>query len=167
MKLLVTGAAGFIGANFVHYWAGKYPNDEISVIDSLTYAGNIENLTPIIKKIKFIEADINDRPKVSGAMKGMDAVVHFAAESHVDRSILDPSGFWHTNVHGTRVLLEEAKKAGISRFHHISTDEVYGELPLDSEKKFTENTPYAPSPDNIYALSKAEADNIVLDFMSI
>jgi dTDP-glucose 4,6-dehydratase len=91
MKLLVTGAAGFIGANFVHYWASKYPKDEIRVIDSLTYAGNIENLRSVVKKIKFIEADINDRPKVSEAMRGVDAIVHFAAESHVDRSIFDPT----------------------------------------------------------------------------
>ena len=164
MKLLVTGAAGFIGSNFVHYWIHKYPKDEIRVIDSLTYAGNIENLKPVIKKIKFIEADINDRPKVSEAMRGVDAVVHFAAESHVDRSVFDPSRYWQTNVHGTATLLEEAEKLGIKRFHHISTDEVYGELPLLSEEKFTEETPYAPRPDNLYALSKAEADNIVLDF---
>lgn len=164
MKLLVTGAAGFIGANFVHYWVKKYPKDEIRVIDSLTYAGNIENLTPVIKKIKFIEADINNRPKVSEAMRGVDAVVHFAAESHVDRSIFDPSRYWQTNVHGTVTLLEEANKLGIKRFHHISTDEVYGELPLLSDEKFSEKTPYAPRPDNLYALSKAEADKIVLDF---
>jgi dTDP-glucose 4,6-dehydratase len=164
MKLLVTGAAGFIGANFVHYWVNKYPKDEIRVIDSLTYAGNIENLTPVIKKIKFVEADINDRPKVSEAMRGVDAVIHFAAESHVDRSIFDPSRYWQTNVHGTVTLLEEAHKLGIKRFHHISTDEVYGELPLLSDEKFSEKTPYAPRPDNLYALSKAEADKIVLDF---
>ncbi len=164
MKLLVTGAAGFIGSNFVYYWLDKYPQDEIRVIDALTYAGNIENLTPIMSKIEFVEADINDRAKVSDAMKGVDAVVHFAAESHVDRSIFDPAKYWHTNVHGTLALLEEAKKAGVPRFHHISTDEVYGELPLDSGSKFTEKTPYSPKSDNIYALSKAEADSIVLDF---
>jgi len=164
MKLLVTGAAGFIGANFVYYWLKKYPKDEIRVIDALTYAGNIENLTPIIKRIKFIEADINDRAKVSEALKGVDAVVHFAAESHVDRSIFDPSRYWQTNVHGTVTLLEEAHKLKVPRFHHISTDEVYGELPLNSKDKFTEKTPYAPRPDNLYALSKAEADKLVLDF---
>ncbi len=164
MKLLVTGAAGFIGANFVHYWLKKYPKDEVRVIDALTYAGNIENLTPVIKKIKFFEADINDRSKVSTALKGVDAVVHFAAESHVDRSIFDPGRYWETNVHGTLTLLEEANKLGIKRFHHISTDEVYGELPLNSDLKFTEKTSYAPRPDNLYALSKAEADNVVLDF---
>lgn len=164
MKILVTGGAGFIGSNFVHYWVKKYPNDKIKVIDSLTYAGNIENLTPVIKNIEFVEADINDRKSVAQSLKGVDAVVHFAAESHVDRAIFDPSTYWQTNVHGTLTLLEEAKKAGITRFHHISTDEVYGELPLDSEDKFTEKTPYSPRPDNLYALSKAEADKIVLDF---
>lgn len=164
MKLLVTGGAGFIGANFVHYWVNKYPKDKIRVIDSLTYAGNIENLTPVKDQIEFVEADINDRTKVSESLKGVDAVVHFAAESHVDRSIFDPSTYWKTNVHGTLTLLEEAKKAGVNRFHHISTDEVYGELPLDSDAKFSEKTPYSPRPDNLYALSKAEADKIVLDF---
>lgn len=164
MKLLVTGAAGFIGANFVHYWVQKHPNDEIHVIDSLTYAGNIKNLDSVIDKIKFTESDINDRIKVSEAMKNVDAVVHFAAESHVDRSIFDPSRYWQTNVHGTLTLLEEANKLKIPRFHHISTDEVYGELPLLSDDKFSEKTPYAPRPDNLYALSKAEADRVVLDF---
>lgn len=165
MKLLVTGGAGFIGTNFVYYWLKKYPKDEIRVIDSLTYAGNIENLKPIMGKIKFIEADINDRGKVSEALKGIDTVVNFAAESHVDRSIFDPSKYWQTNVHGTLTMLEEANKLNIPRFHHISTDEVYGELPLDSELKFSEKTPYSPRPDNLYALSKAEADKIVLDFV--
>jgi dTDP-glucose 4,6-dehydratase len=164
MKLLVTGAAGFIGANFVHYWLKKYPNDEVRVIDALTYAGNIANLDPVKKQIKFFEANINDRAKVAEAMAGVDAVVHFAAESHVDRSIYDPAKYWHTNVHGTLALLEEAKKNGVYRFHHISTDEVYGELPFNSDIKFTEKTPYSPKPDNIYALSKAEADYVVRDF---
>lgn len=164
MKLFVTGAAGFIGANFVHYWLEKHPNDEITVIDSLTYAGNIENLRSVIKQVKFIEGDINDRVKVSEGMAGVDAVVHFAAESHVDRSIFDPGKYWQTNVHGTATLLEEAQKLGIKRFHHISTDEVYGELPLDSDLKFSEKTPYSPRPDNLYALSKAEADKVVLEF---
>lgn len=164
MNLLVTGGAGFIGTNFVYYWLKEHPRDKITVIDSLTYAGNIENLRPILKKITFVEADINNRKKVSGALKSIDTVVHFAAESHVDRSIFDPSTFWQTNVHGTLVLLEECFKAKVPRFHHISTDEVYGELPLDSEKKFSETTPYSPRTDNLYALSKAEADKIVLDF---
>ncbi|MBL7036861.1 dTDP-glucose 4,6-dehydratase [Candidatus Microgenomates bacterium] len=164
MKLLVTGAAGFIGANFVYYWLEKYPKDEIRIIDSLTYAGNIENLTPIKNKIKFFEADINDNKAVAEAIAGVDVVINFAAESHVDRAIFDPSSYWHTNVHGTLTLLEEAKRAGIGRFHHVSTDEVYGELQLGSKDKFTEKTAYSPRPDNLYALSKAEADKIVMDF---
>src|SRR3989339_148481 len=164
MKLLVTGGAGFIGSNFVHYWVKKHPKDKLVVVDALTYAGNLENLALVKKEVEFVEADINDRPKISQALKRVDAVIHFAAESHVDRAIFDPSTYWQTNVHGTLTLLEEAQKAGVPRFHHISTDEVYGELPLDSDAKFTEKTPYSPRPDNLYALSKAEADNIVLDF---
>lgn len=164
MRLLITGGAGFIGSNFVHYWAKKHPKDKIRVIDALTFAGNKENLDPVKKKIEFIQADINDRKKVKEAMKGVDAVVHFAAESHVERSILDPGSFWKTNVQGTLTLLEEADKAGVPRFHHISTDEVMGELPLDSDEKFTEKTPYAPRPDNLYAVSKAEADRVVREF---
>lgn len=164
MKLLVTGAAGFIGSNFVYYWLEKYPNDKIKVVDALTYAGNFETLRPIENKIEFIQSDINDRPKIKDALKGVEAVVHFAAESHVDRAIFDPASYWRTNVHGTLTLLEETHKAGINRFHHISTDEVYGELPLESDAKFSEKTPYSPRPDNLYAISKAEADNVVLDF---
>lgn len=164
MKILITGAAGFIGSNFLHYWLKKHPKDKVKVIDALTFAGNIENIKPVLKKIDFIEADITDRDKVREAMSGVDAVVHFAAESHVDRSIFMPDLFWKTNVDGTLILLEEAEKAGVARFHHISTDEVYGELPLNSEEKFSEETPYAPRPDNLYAISKAEADHIVMEF---
>jgi len=164
MKVLITGGAGFIGSNFVYYWRQKHPKDKVRVLDALTFAGNIENLKPLGKKIEFIEGDIVDRGKVKEAMKGVDAVVHFAAESHVDRSIFDPASFWRTNVEGTRVLLEEAKKAKVSRFHHVSTDEVYGELPLSSDERFNEKTPYAPRPDNLYAVSKAEADKVVKGF---
>jgi len=164
MRILITGAAGFIGSNFLYYWLRKHPKDKIRVIDALTFAGNIENIKPVLKKIDFIEADITDRPKVRKAMEGVDAVVHFAAESHVDRSIFAPDLFWKTNVDGTLILLEEAHKAKVPRFHHISTDEVYGELPLDSSEKFTEETPYAPRPDNLYAVSKAEADKVVMEF---
>lgn len=164
MRILVTGGAGFIGSNFIHYWLKKHPKDKIRVIDALTYAGNLENLKPVRKKIEFVEADINNRPRVKKAMKGVDAVVHFAAESHVERSIFDPAGFWRTNVSGTLTLLEEAEKAKVKRFHHVSTDEVYGELALDSEERFSEKTPYAPRADNLYAISKAEADRVVRDF---
>ncbi len=164
MRILITGAAGFIGSNFLYYWLRKHPKDKVRVIDALTYAGNIETIKPVLKKIDFIEADITDRPKVRKAMQGIDAVVHFAAESHVDRSIFVPDLFWKTNVDGTLILLEEAHKAKVPRFHHVSTDEVYGELPLNSKERFTEETPYAPRPDNLYAISKAEADKIVMEF---
>ena len=164
MKILITGGAGFIGSNFVHYWLKKHPKDKVKVLDALTYAGNIENFKDIRKKIEFIEGDITNRGKAKEAMKGVDAVVHFAAETHVDRSILDPAGFWKTNVIGTQTLLEEASIAKVPRFHHVSTDEVYGELAVDSTERFNEKTPYAPRPDNLYAISKAEADRVVRDF---
>lgn len=164
MKILVTGGAGFIGSNFVYYWLKKHPKDKIKVVDALTFAGNYENLRPIEKKIEFIKADINNRVKVKEAMKGVDCVIHFAAESHVERSIFDPAAFWRTNVSGTLMLLQEADKAKVSRFHHVSTDEVYGELPLDSKERFSEETPYAPRADNLYAISKAEADRVVRNF---
>ena len=164
MKLLITGGAGFIGSNFIYYWLRKHPKDKLRVFDALTFAGNYETLKPIEKKIEFIHADINDRPKVKSAMKGVDAVVHFAAESHVERSIFDPTAFWRTNVTGTLTLLEEAEKAKVPRFHHVSTDEVYGELALDSKDRFSEKTPYAPRADNLYAISKAEADRMVRNF---
>lgn len=164
MKLLITGGAGFIGSNFVHYWLKKHPKDKLRILDALTYAGNYENLRPVERKIEFVEGDITNRTQVRSALKGIDAVVHFAAESHVDRSVFDPSGFWRANVEGTRTLLEEAKKARTPRFHHISTDEVYGELSLDSKERFSEETPYAPRPDNLYAISKAEADRVVREF---
>lgn len=164
MKVLITGGAGFIGSNFVHYWAKHHPKDKIRVLDALTYAGNYENLRPIAKKIEFIKGDITNREHLRKALKGVDAIIHYAAQTHVDRSIFDPGSFWKANVVGTRVLLEEAKKARVERFHHISTDEVYGELPLDSKERFSESTPYAPRPDNPYAISKAEADRVVKDF---
>ena len=164
MKLLVTGGAGFIGSNFIHYWARNHPKDKIRVIDALTFAGNKANLEPVKRKIEFIEGDITNRENVKSAVRGMDAVIHFAAESHVDRSIFEPGKFWKTNVEGTRILLEESQKSGVERFHHVSTDEVYGELPLDSNDRFSETTPYAPRPDNLYAVSKAEADRVVREF---
>lgn len=165
MKLLVTGGAGFIGSNFIHYWLKKYPKDKIRVLDALTFAGNKDNLQSVMKKIEFVEGDITNRVQVKDAMKGIDVVVHYAAESHVDRSIFEPGKFWKTNVDGTKILLEEAELAKIPRFHHISTDEVYGELPLNSDLRFSEKTPYAPRPDNLYAVSKAEADHIVREFV--
>lgn len=158
MKILITGGAGFIGANFVRYWKTKYPSDSITVLDKLTYAGNTDNLRGV-DGIAFIEGDICDETTVKNAMIGCDTVVHFAAESHVDRSINDPYLFTRTNVLGTHVLLEVARQLGVSRFHHVSTDEVYGDIPIDEHWKFNEATPYKPS--SPYAASKAASDHLV------
>src|SRR3990172_7304218 len=129
MKLLVTGGAGFIGSNFIHYWFRNYPKDHIINLDKLTYAGNLENLKEVEnnQNYTFIKGDISDMNIVKKALEGVDVVVNFAAESHVDRSILDPLQFVKTNVLGTAVLLEAAIKNKVKRFHHISTDEVFGE----------------------------------------
>lgn len=159
MKLLVTGGAGFIGGNFVHYWTKHHPDDQIIVLDKLTYAGNMATLEPVRDKITFIEGDVADAEIVKQAMTGVDCVVHFAAESHVDRSIHDPYVFTRSNALGTHVLLETARQLNIPRFHHISTDEVFGDIPLDEDWKFTETTPYKPS--SPYSASKAAADHMV------
>jgi len=161
MKLLVTGGAGFIGSNFILYWMKKYPEDLIVNLDKLTYAGNLKNLAAVANNpnYSFVHGDISDALIVERAMEEIDVVVHFAAESHVDRSIMDPSIFAKTNVLGTQVLLDFALKNKVKRFHHVSTDEVYGSLELDDPKKFTEDTPYNPrSP---YAASKAGSDHLV------
>ena len=161
MRILVTGGAGFIGSNFVDYWLTNHPQDHIINLDKLTYAGNLENLKDIAKSpnYTFIKGDICDSEVVKKAIKDVDIVIHFAAESHVDRSILDPSVFIKTNVLGTHVLLDGALNAQVKRFHHISTDEVFGALELNTPQKFSENTPYNPrSP---YAASKAAADHLV------
>src|SRR3989344_1869628 len=133
MKLFITGGAGFIGANFILYWLKKYPSDSIVNFDKLTYAGNLENLKSVEKdpRYVFIKGDITDLSAVSEAMRNVDTVVHFAAESHVDRSITGPSEFVNTNIVGTHVLLETALKNNIKHFHHVSTDEVFGELSLE------------------------------------
>jgi dTDP-glucose 4,6-dehydratase len=160
MKLLVTGGAGFIGSNFIRYWLDNHPSDQIVNLDKLTYAGNLENLLEIAddERYSFIRGDIGDPEVVNKAMMGVDVVVHFAAETHVDRSITGPQVFVDTNVRGTLVLLEQARKNNI-RFHHVSTDEVYGSLELGSSKQFDENTPYDPrSP---YSASKAGSDHLV------
>lgn len=161
MKILVTGGAGFIGSNFILYWMKNYPQDRIVNLDSLTYAGNLENLEEVQKNpnYKFMNGDICDLNTVDQAMRGVDTVVHFAAESHVDRSILKPSDFVVTNVVGTQVLLDAALKHKVKRFHHISTDEVFGSLGLDDRSKFNERTNYNPrSP---YSASKAGSDHLV------
>lgn len=167
MKILVTGGAGFIGGNFVHYMVNKYPNYEIVNLDLLTYAGNLETLKPVENKpnYKFIKGDIADRPFIMQLFKDekFDIVVNFAAESHVDRSITDPDIFVKTNVLGTQTLLDASKEYGVKRYHQVSTDEVYGDLPLDRpDLFFTEETPiHTSSP---YSSSKAAADLFVLAY---
>lgn len=159
--LLVTGGAGFIGSNFVHYWLQRHPEDKVIVLDALTYAGTLTSLQDIANnpQYQFIKGNIRDGQVVAEVMNDVDIVVHFAAESHVDRSILEPGVFLETNVIGTQVLLDAALKAGVKRFHHISTDEVFGSLELDSDKKFTRESPYDPhSP---YSASKAGSDHLV------
>lgn len=159
--LLITGGAGFIGSNFVHYWLKNHPEDTIINLDALTYAGNKESLADVANNphYKFVEGSITDATLVNQIMADVDIVVHFAAESHVDRSILEPGVFIKTNVVGTQVLLQAALEHKIIRFHHISTDEVFGSLELESEKKFDEHTPYDPrSP---YSASKAGSDHLV------
>ncbi len=161
MKLFVTGGAGFIGSNFIHYWLKKYPQDSIVNFDKLTYAGNLESLRDVENNpnYSFVQGDICDGEAVEKAMKGSEVVVHFAAESHVDRSILSAAPFIQTNIVGTHVLLEAALELNIQRFHHISTDEVFGALELNSTEKFNEKTPYNPrSP---YSASKASSDHLV------
>ncbi|MBT4870854.1 MAG: dTDP-glucose 4,6-dehydratase, partial [Candidatus Diapherotrites archaeon] len=159
MKLLITGGCGFIGTNFILHILAKYKDYEIINLDKLTYAGNKENLKSIEEdsRYTFVEGDICDRTLVDNVMKDVDAVIHFAAESHVDRSIENSKEFIMTNIVGTHTLLDSALANGKKRFHHISTDEVFGEL--GAEGKFTENTPYDPrSP---YSASKASSDHLV------
>lgn len=159
MKILITGGAGFIGSNFVNYWHKYHPNDQITVLDKLTYAGNLDNLAAVKNAINFIHGDIADAAVVDRAITGQDIVVHFAAETHVDRSINNPFVFTQSNVLGTHVLLEAARKHNIKRFHHISTDEVFGHIELDEQRKFNEHTHYEPrSP---YSASKAGSDHLV------
>lgn len=161
MKLLITGGAGFIGSNFIQYWLKSHPDDKIVNLDKLTYCGNLENLQTVAKNpnYEFIKGDICDVKMVNQIMNGIDTVVHFAAESHVDRSILEPDSFIKTNIVGTHVLLDAAVKNSIKKFHHISTDEVFGALSLDDPGKFSESTKYDPrSP---YSASKAASDHLV------
>jgi dTDP-glucose 4,6-dehydratase len=161
MRLLVTGGAGFIGSNFVRHWLKNHPDDQVVVLDALTYAGNKKNLRGVdYGRLTFIRGDITNPAAVAFAMKGADAVVHFAAESHVDRSIGSPDAFLKTNVIGTQILLEEARRreGELVRFHHVSTDEVFGALELSENRSFNETAPYAPG--SPYAASKAASDHL-------
>jgi dTDP-glucose 4,6-dehydratase len=167
MKLLVTGGAGFIGANFVNFWLARHARDEITVVDKLTYAGDAHRLDESRKtgRLTFVQVDIQDFGAMRSAMEGADIVVHFAAETHVDRSLAGLEAerlFLRTNVEGTYCLLHAAKEAGVRRFHHVSTDEVFGDLDYGTKDKFHERRPYAPN--NPYSISKAAADFAVRGF---
>ena len=158
MRILATGAAGFIGANFVRYWREQHPGDHVVAFDLLTYAGVRENVP---EDVPFVHGDIADAALVEHTLRDeeIDVVVNFAAESHNSLAVVDPTRFFRTNVLGTQTLLEAARHAGVQRFHHVSTCEVYGDLPLDSEERFTENSPYRPR--TPYNASKAGGDHAV------
>jgi dTDP-glucose 4,6-dehydratase len=161
VRILVTGAAGFIGSNFVHYWLERHPDDSVVALDLLTYAGNRANLDGTEDRVPFVQADIADLDIVENVLRehAIEVVVNFAAESHNSLAVVDPGLFARTNVLGTQLLLEAARRAEIERFHHISTCEVYGDLPLDSDESFTEASPYRPR--TPYNASKAAADHYV------
>jgi dTDP-glucose 4,6-dehydratase len=158
MRLLVTGGAGFIGANFVHLTLRENPDAEVTVLDALTYAGSRESLAPVAERIRLVEGDITDGGLVTQLVRDTDAVVHFAAETHVDNGLADPAPFVHSNIIGTFTVLEAVRRHGV-RLHHVSTDEVYGDLALDDPARFTETTPYNPS--SPYSSTKASADLLV------
>jgi len=157
MKVLVTGGAGFIGANFVHTTVESNPDAEVVVLDKLTYAGNRASIAGL-DRVTLVEGDIAERDTIDPLVADADVVVHFAAESHNDNSLNDPSPFIRTNIVGTFEILEAVRRHG-TRFHHVSTDEVYGDLELDDPNKFTPSTPYAPS--SPYSASKAGSDHLV------
>jgi dTDP-glucose 4,6-dehydratase len=161
MRLLVTGGAGFIGSNFVRYWSEQHPDDHVVAYDVLTYAGNLPNLDDVADRTTFVRGDICDLDAAMAAIteQGIDTIVNFAAESHNSLAILDPGLFFRTNVLGTQTMLEAARRNGIARFHHISTCEVYGDLDLDTDERFTEESPYRPR--TPYNASKAGADHAV------
>ncbi len=158
MRLLVTGGAGFIGANFVQQTVRERPEVQVTVLDALTYAGDRASLAPVADAVTFVQGDVADAALVDDLVAGSDVVVHFAAESHNDNSLDDPSPFVRTNVVGTFTLLEAVRRHG-TRYHHISTDEVYGDLELDDPAKFTPTTPYNPS--SPYSSTKAASDLLV------
>lgn len=157
-QMLVTGGAGFIGSNFVHYVLKNHPDYHVTVVDKLTYAGNPDSLESVLDKITFVSGNICDQKLIDGLVSKCDVAVHFAAESHNDNSLNDPFPFIESNIIGTFRLLEAVRKHG-KRLHHVSTDEVYGDLALDDPAKFTPNTPYNPS--SPYSASKASSDHLV------
>jgi dTDP-glucose 4,6-dehydratase len=161
MRLLVTGGAGFIGSNFVHYWLDRHPDDDVVVYDLLTYAGNRDSLAAVDEQIVFVEGDICDRELAEASLREheVDVVVNFAAESHNSLAVVHPTRFFRTNVLGTQTLLDASRAAGVGRFHHVSTCEVYGDLALDTDEVFTEESPYRPR--TPYNASKAGADHAV------
>ena len=160
----MTGAAGFIGSNFVRYWLEHHPDDHVVAYDLLTYAGNRESLADVDERIVFVEGDIADADVAERTLRDeeVEVVVNFAAESHNSLAVVDPGRFFRTNVIGTQTLLEAARRTGVGRFHHVSTCEVYGDLPLDSDERFTEETPYRPR--TPYNASKAGADHAVRSY---
>jgi dTDP-glucose 4,6-dehydratase len=166
MKLLITGGAGFIGSNFIHYWLAKYPKDKIVNLDVLTYAGNLANLADIEDNpsYKFVKGDICDLENNRKLLKDekIDIIINFAAESHNGRAMIEPDIFIRTNVLGTQMLLEAAKDTGIERFHHISTCEIFGDLELNEDRAFKENDPYMPR--TPYNASKAAANHEVMAY---
>ncbi|HET9437986.1 MAG TPA: dTDP-glucose 4,6-dehydratase [Gaiellaceae bacterium] len=161
MRLLVTGGAGFIGSNFVHYWLERHPDDHVVVYDLLTYAGNRASLASVEDRIVFVQGDICDRELAEETLRAneIDVVVNFAAESHNSLAVVDPTRVFRTNVLGTQTLLDASRAAGVERFHHVSTCEVYGDLALDTDEVFTEESPYRPR--TPYNASKAGADHAV------
>jgi dTDP-glucose 4,6-dehydratase len=161
VRILVTGAAGFIGSNFVHYWLERHPDDAVVALDLLTYAGNRANLEAVEDRVPFVQADIADLDIVENLLREheIEVIVNFAAESHNSLAVVDPGLFARTNVLGTQLLLEAARKGELKRFHHISTCEVYGDLALDSTEAFTEESPYRPR--TPYNASKAASDHYV------
>jgi dTDP-glucose 4,6-dehydratase len=162
MRILVTGGAGFIGSNFVRFWLDRHPDDHVVVLDLLTYAGNRASLEDVEERFVFVEGDIGDRELGERVLRDeeIDTIVNFAAESHNSLAVVDPGRFFRTNVLGTQTLLDGARTTGgVRRFHHISTCEVYGDLPLDTDEVFTEDSPYRPR--TPYNASKASADHAV------
>ncbi|HEU5211274.1 MAG TPA: dTDP-glucose 4,6-dehydratase [Gaiellaceae bacterium] len=164
MRLLVTGAAGFIGSNFVRYWLQQHPGDQVVAYDLLTYAGNRASLADLEDEILFVEGDIGDLELAERTLRDerIEVVVNFAAESHNSLAVIDPARFFQTNVVGTAALCHAAVQAGVERFHHVSTCEVYGDLPLDTDEMFTEESPYRPR--TPYNASKAGGDHAVRSY---